>query len=111
MIKVDSPEVKDTLRESYAQLADIVNSAMDAIITVNEQQRIVLFNVAAEKMFLCSSSEAIGQPLDRFLPERFRTAHQHHIQEFGWTHVTRRSMGALGAIFGLRSSGEEFPIE
>lgn len=92
-------------------LAWIIESAMDAIITVDGSQRVVLFNAAAEKMFGCSAEEALGQPLDRFIPDRFRRAHQQHIEEFGQTQVTKRSMGALGAVYGLRASGEEFPVE
>jgi PAS domain S-box-containing protein len=99
------------LRSSKEQLAGVISSAMDAIITVAENQTIVLFNNAAEKMFLYPAEDAIGQRLDRFIPERFRPSHQEHIQNFGSTHVTKRSMGALGALFGLRADGEEFPIE
>ncbi|HEX8844894.1 MAG TPA: PAS domain S-box protein [Pyrinomonadaceae bacterium] len=102
---------EETLRRSQEQLAGVIGSAMDAIITVDEEQRIILFNTAAEKMFLYPAEDAIGQPLDRFIPERFRAAHQGHIENFGRAHVTRRSMGALGALFGLRADGEEFPIE
>ncbi len=97
--------------DSPMQLAGIINSAMDAIITADTAQRIVLFNASAEKMFGCPASEAIGQPLDKFIPERFRAAHRHHIPNFGVTNATKRSMGALGKVFGLRTNGEEFPIE
>lgn len=96
---------------SEAQLRGILASAMDAIISVDEHQHIVLFNAAAERMFGCTASETIGQPLDRFIPERFHEAHKIHIQTFGQAHVTHRGMGQLGAIVGLRSNGEEFPIE
>jgi PAS domain S-box-containing protein len=89
----------------------VIGSAMDAIITVDNDQRIVLFNASAEKMFQCSAAEAIGRPLERFMPERFRAGHHDHVHNFGRTNVTKRSMGALGAIFGLRENGEEFPIE
>jgi PAS domain S-box-containing protein len=99
------------LRQSQEQLAGIIGSAMDAIITVDDQQRIVLFNAAAEKMFRYPADEAVGKSLDRFIPERFRPGHQNHIQNFGRTNVTRRSMASLGAIFGRRSDAEEFPIE
>jgi len=102
---------EETLRRSQEQLAGVIGSAMDAIISVDEDQRIVLFNAAAERMFLYPSEEATGQPLDRFIPKRFRPGHREHIEDFGRTHVTKRSMGALGAIFGLRADGEEFPIE
>jgi PAS domain S-box-containing protein len=99
------------LSESRAQLENLIGSAMDAIITVNEDQRIVLFNAAAEKMFLCSSKDVIGESLDRFIPNRFRAAHAEHIRAFSQTNVTSRYMGALGAISGIRSDGEEFRIE
>jgi PAS domain S-box-containing protein len=62
-------------------------------------------------MFRFPSEDAIGEPLDRFIPSRFRMAHKGHVESFGKTHVTRRSMGTLGSLFGLRSDGKEFPIE
>lgn len=102
---------EETLRKSQEQLAGVISSAMDAIITVNGEQRIILFNSAAERMFKIPSEEVIGQMLDRLIPLRSRAAHHKHIQEFGRTSVTKRTMGSLGAIFGLRADGEEFPIE
>jgi PAS domain S-box-containing protein len=102
---------EQTLRRSQEQLTGVIGSAMDAIISVDQEQRIVLFNAAAERMFLFPADEAIGQPLDRFIPERFRASHKGHIQDFGRTHVTKRSMGTLGKLYGLRAEGQEFPIE
>lgn len=99
------------LRDSRIHLAGIVNSAMDAIISVDANQRIVLFNAAAEKMFVCPAAEAVGQPVARFIPERFRDANRKHIDGFGRIGATARSMGALGTLNGLRANGEEFPIE
>ena len=98
-------------KTSREQLAGILLSAMDAIITVDAGQRIVLFNPAAELMFRCTAEDALGQPIDRFIPERFRTAHRTHVQAFGHAKVTNRRMGALGTISGLRANGEEFPAE
>jgi two-component system cell cycle sensor histidine kinase/response regulator CckA len=99
------------LRESRERLAGIIDSAMDAIITIDSTQCITLFNTAAERMFHYPAAEAIGQPLDRFIPMRFSEAHRQHIENFGGSGVTKRSMGALGAVFGLRADGEEFPVE
>ena len=84
---------------------------MDAIITLDASQHIVVFNSAAEKMFRCQAAEAIGSHIERFIPERFRAAHSRHIRHFGHTGETSRAMGKLGAISGLRCTGEEFPIE
>src|SRR5687768_16633485 len=96
---------------SQAQLEAIVDSAMDAIITVDAAQNIVLFNRAAEQIFRCPRREALGGPLDRFIPERFRAAHRGHIEHFARTGVTSRRMGDVTTLWGLRSGGEEFPIE
>lgn len=99
------------LADTGAQLHRIVNTAMDAIITVNEQQSIVMFNAAAERIFRVPAAEALGQPLDRFIPERFRAAHRRHVWRFGETGDTTRVMGQRLALAGLRADGEEFPID
>ncbi|MEO5859588.1 MAG: PAS domain S-box protein, partial [Pyrinomonadaceae bacterium] len=99
------------IRESESRLSGIIESAMDAIITIDDDQKIVLFNHAAEGMFRCSAADAIGDSIERFIPQRFRPAHSTHVRKFGETRVTTRSMRSLGGIFGLRSDGEEFPIE
>jgi PAS domain S-box-containing protein len=114
ILTVDITERKRTvtaLLESQARLAGIIESAMDAIITVDNDQQIVLFNHTAELMFRCSADEVMGQSLDRFIPARFREIHREHIRAFGETGESNRHMGALGHISGLRADGEEFPIE
>ena len=104
-------KAEQAVRESEARLRARIESAMDAIITIDEQQQIVQFNSAAEKMFQVSADTVIGQPIIILIPERFREKHGDHVRAFGQTGVTNRRMGALGAISGLRSNGEEFPIE
>jgi PAS domain S-box-containing protein len=107
----EQQQVAERLSQSEAQIKAIIDSAMDAVITVDSQQEIVMFNPAAEKMFRCSAAEALGSPLDRFIPERFRAAHSQHVRQFGATGITSRVMGTLGALKGVRTGGEEFPIE
>jgi PAS domain S-box-containing protein len=97
--------------ESRAQLSNIINSAMDAIITVDAEQRIQLFNAAAETMFRCERGDAIGQPLDRFIPESLRGAHREHVNRFGATGETGRTMAHLRPLSGVRADGQQFPIE
>ncbi len=104
-------QTREGLQAMEIQMAGIIHSAMDGIMTIDEDQRIVLINSAAEKMFACSGQHVMGQSLEQFLPERYRHNHKDHIQTFGNTNATNRRMGSLGLIFGLRSSGEEFPLE
>jgi PAS domain S-box-containing protein len=99
------------LRAGEERLSRIIDSAMDAIVTVDEQQRITMFNPAAEKMFRCPAMDAIGTPLERFLPTRFRTSHAEHMRAFGENSVTRRTMGGFSPLSAQRTNGEEFPIE
>lgn len=99
------------LVESRQRMEAIVDSAMDALITIDEQQRILVFNPAAELMFGVPATEAIGTSIDRFVPERFRPGHHDHIKRFKEMGATNRRMGALGAVSALRASGEEFPVE
>lgn len=97
--------------EGEARVEAIVQSAMDAIITCDDAQQIVLFNGAAEKVFGVTAAEVLGQPLSRLIPERYRAAHGAHVTRFGDHGQTTRRMGGLTVLHGLRASGEEFPID
>ncbi|HSB70554.1 MAG TPA: ATP-binding protein [Candidatus Methylomirabilis sp.] len=101
----------EALRTSEERLTAIVANAMDAIITVDEDQRVVLFNAAAERIFCCPAVDAIGKPLDRFIPKRFRQIYRSHMDAYGATGRTARTMGSPGRLCGLRANGEEFPLE
>jgi PAS domain S-box-containing protein len=107
----DRRRAEGAVRESRAKLDGIVSSAMDAVISVNEQQRIVVFNRAAETIFQCVSSEVIGETLDRFIPAALREGHGEHIRCFGMEGATARSMTSPAILTAVRSNGEEFPIE
>jgi PAS domain S-box-containing protein len=94
-----------------ARLAGLLDSAMDAIITVDERQRIVLYNKAAERIFGRPSEQALGQSLQALMPERFRSGHEAHVRRFSATGTTSRRMGDGTVLYGLRANGEEFPME
>lgn len=102
---------EEALAASESRLRAVLESAMDAIITVDESQCIIFFNEAAERIFLCPRSEALGSRLERFLPERFRQAHAGHIRRFGETGSSSRRMGGQAVVLALRANGEEFPVE
>ena len=109
--EADTARMRTALTAAQARLAAIVDSAMDAVITVDAAQKIVLFNRAAEQVFGVRREEAIGTDLDRFIPARFRAGHRHHVEQFGRTGVTSRRMGDVTTLWALRADGREFPIE
>jgi PAS domain S-box-containing protein len=97
--------------EVAARLAGLLDSAMDAIVTVDEAQRILIFNQAAEKIFGWSADQMLGRTLAELLPERFQGAHGQHMQRFAATGVTSRRMGGPSVVYGRRANGEDFPVD
>ena len=104
-------EVARALRQSEARLAGLVSIAADAIISVDGEQRITLFNHGAEEIFGYAAAEMLGHPLAELLPARFHAAHGHHFAAFGAAPQSARRMGERREILGLRRNGEEFPAE
>jgi PAS domain S-box-containing protein len=101
----------DLARESQLKLQGIVDSAMDAIISMDADQRVTLFNSAAERIFGYEAREVLGRPLDMLIPTRFHRDHRRHVETFGRTGVSNRPMMTQRTVMALRKSGEEFPID
>jgi PAS domain S-box-containing protein len=93
-------QLQTELLESQDRIVSILASAMDAIIAVDDTDKILLFNGAAEKMFDCPRQGAIGSPIERFIPVRFRDGA-----------AAAGFPDALGTLWALRATGEQFPIE
>ncbi|MGI0485186.1 PAS domain S-box protein [Pantanalinema rosaneae CENA516] len=106
----DRKHTEEALQISQARFAGILEIANDAIISVDANQCITLFNQGAEKIFGYTATEVLGQPLDLLLPHRF-TQHPSHIQDFGQSVGKARRMAERGEIFGRRQDGREFPAE
>ena len=98
-------------RALEARFEGILEIAADAIITVDEAQRIVHFNRGAERIFGYEAAEVIGQPLNLLIPERFRAEHPGHVARFAAGAETARLMGHRREVAGLRKGGIEFPAE
>ncbi|MCB8943505.1 MAG: PAS domain S-box protein [Ardenticatenaceae bacterium] len=107
----DHKQALNALQKSQSQLAGILDSAMDAVVIIDEAQTIVMFNAAAEQLFGYAAAEIIGQPHSLLLPQRFRAGHEHLVRQFAQSGVTIRSMNHLGSLRALRANGQEFPVE
>jgi PAS domain S-box-containing protein len=99
-------------REITDLAAGIIASALDAIVVIDDVERIILFNPAAERMFDCPASDALGSSVRRLIPQRYRDSHTQHIRRFAGSGEINLVRGVEpGPLWGLRTSGEEFPME
>ncbi len=113
-IAIDITEKKkaeDAIRESEERMRSVLESALDCVITMDHQGRIVEFNPAAEKTFGYQRDEAIGQVLaDLIIPPPLRERHQR-----GLTHYLSTGeapmLGKHIELTGMRSDNSEFPVE
>jgi PAS domain S-box-containing protein len=98
-------------QERQLQLSSIVETALDAIITVNARFEVVVFNRAAAQMFGVAPQDAIGQSLDRFVPVEYRAGHHQRMAGFAAKGEVSRFMGRPRELQGQRANGEVFPME
>jgi PAS domain S-box-containing protein len=96
---------------SAAQLQGILSIADDAIICLNSQQQVMLFNQGAERVFGYHAWEILGQPLDILLPDTARHHHSQYVEDFRRRPETARRMAERREICGRRRNGELFPAE
>ncbi|MDA8256199.1 MAG: response regulator [Betaproteobacteria bacterium] len=96
---------------TIAQLQGILSIADDAVVCFDNELRIILFNLGAERIFGWSAAEAIGQTIDLLLPPRFRPGHGKLVQGFRESGAIARKMGERSSISGMRRDGSEFPAE
>lgn len=103
--------ILDEIQRGEALVTSIVQLAADAIIMIDEAQKIVFFNLGAEQIFGYPSQEVIGLPLDILLPERFQDLHRKHVARFSTAGEQARFMKQRDELVGRRKNGEEFPAE
>ncbi|HND91473.1 MAG TPA: PAS domain S-box protein [Anaerolineales bacterium] len=102
---------EQALQESRSRLEAIISSALNGIITIDESQHIILFNPSAERIFGYATSEVIGQPLSKLIPDRYHASHGVHVKDYAKSGISARQKGLLDSLFGKRANGEEFPME
>lgn len=97
-------------RKADAKFRALLDSAPDAMVIVDARGRIVLANAMVERVFGHARESLVGQPVEVLIPERFRARHGGHRDGF-FGAPRSRPMGAGLDLYGLRASGEEFPVE
>jgi diguanylate cyclase (GGDEF)-like protein/PAS domain S-box-containing protein len=101
---------EDERRSSDLRLKGIVESALDAIITVDANGAVVIFNTAAERMFGRSAAEMIGHSVEPLIPFAHRESHRQLEADYMAAGVSDRKKRAQG-LSALRANGETFPIQ
>ncbi len=108
---LDRIRTEEALRISQSRLSNIIESAHDAIIALDARRNVVIWNAGAERIFHCSAAEALGHPLDRFLPADARDMHRRLIDSFSAGQPGMHRMSGVRTVNGVRTSGELFPLE
>jgi PAS domain S-box-containing protein len=98
------------LAASQARFAGILEISADAVISMNQNHRITLYNQAAQGIFGYSAQEVIGKTIDVLIPERFREVHRQHVAEFAKSARHNLRMTERRPVSGLRKDGSEFPM-
>lgn len=101
---------EDNLRESETRFRSVAESASDAIIASDADDRILSWNQGAQQMFGYRADEVLGEPLTRLMPERFREPHRQAMRRV-MAGGSRHHAGRALEVTGLRQDGSEFPVE
>ncbi len=102
---------EDSVRESEARKAAVLESALDAIITMDHEGRVVEFNPAAERTFGYSQDEAVGREMaELIIPPSLREAHRRGLARYLATEEGV-VIGNRVELTAMRSDGAEFPVE
>ena len=97
------------LRQKQEINSGIINSATDAIITINEDHVIVGYNHGAEQMFGYTRAEALGQDLTLIIPPPYKAEHRDYVRRYMATREARM-IGKHARLSAQRRDGREFPI-
>ncbi len=110
-VELERKRAEQALRQSEERLASVLASAMDAIVTLDAEQRITLFNPAAEKVFRCQAADVIGQSFEPFLSKRFGNLLKGYCLAVQPATVNSRQLWAPEGLTARRGDGEEFLVE
>ena len=103
-------EAEEGIRRGSEWFKSIIENTQDAVIAVNAQNRIVLFNPAAERIFGYTRDEVEGKRVDMLMADLYSNEHENFIERSERTGEAR-AIGGIRTIEAPRKNGEVFPIE
>ncbi|NOY27077.1 MAG: PAS domain S-box protein [Oligoflexia bacterium] len=104
-------ELQKALEISTQRFKSVIGAAYDAIVTVDQRQRVTMFNRAAEDLFGYDEDEVLGEHLEMLLPEGARAQHDALVEHFATSPVQSRQMDERDRVYGRHRDGSEFPVE
>ncbi len=104
-------QVQAEIHRSEARFRRLIESAPDAILLVDRENRIRLVNKQVERVFGYRQDELLNQSHDMLLPARFRARHRVHQNGFLSAPMMRPMGIGLDNLVGRRKDGREFPVE
>jgi PAS domain S-box-containing protein len=92
------------------EFRQVVESAPDAMVIVDDRGQMVMINAQTEKLFQYERQELLGQPVEVLMPERFRDQHRGYVFDY-FANARARPMGLGMELYAQRKDGSEFPVE
>ena len=106
----DRKRAEDELKRSVARYRVVVETASDAVVSINESGAIILANLATKRMFGYNPEGLVGKPLTVLMPGAMRKFHETGLKQYLETGA--RHLNWKGTeLTALRANGEEFPVE
>jgi len=104
-------ELEHKLKITSSRFASVIEAAYDCIITINQREKIVLFNKAAQELFGYNEGEMLGQSIEVLIPEQYRDGHAAYVDKFAHSPIKSRQMEERNRVFGQHKDGSQFPVE
>jgi len=102
---------EEALIASEERMRTIIDTNKDAMIVIDHQGLITLFNPAAENIFVRSAKDMFGQSINALMPDSYRSQHTQDVSSYFKTGKPDGAIGKTLEVPAVRSNGEEFPIE